>query len=64
MNHIALANHIRAIGYMAEIEGMTADNKKRESEGLSPMWTGDHFMVIKTSLDLLAQETLEWGWQE
>lgn len=64
MNHIAVANQIRALAYLAEIEAMKAENAERESSGLAHAYGEDAFYYIAGELRVLAQNTLENGWQQ
>ena len=64
MNHIAAANQISALAYVAEIEAMKAHNAERESNGLAQAYGSDDFNYIAGELHKLAQNTLENGWQQ
>ena len=64
MNYIAVANQIRALAYVAEVEAMKAANAERESKGLAQAYGDDEFLYIARELHELAQSTLENGWQK
>ena len=64
MNHIAVANQIRALAYVAEIEAMKAENAERESKGLAQAYGEDDFYYIARELHKLAQDTFENGRQQ
>lgn len=64
MNHIAVANQIRALAYVAEVEAMKAENAEREAHGLAQAYSSDDFYYVAGELHKLAQNTLENGWQQ
>lgn len=64
MNATAIACQIRAYAVIAMIEGMKAENEFSVSCGNGIRYGEEAFYNAQADLERLAQECLEWGWQQ
>lgn len=64
MNSVAIACQIRAYAVMARVEGMKAENEFSVSVGNGIRYGEEAFYAAEQDLQRIAQECLEWGWQE